>query len=107
MGRRTPVAHDRWTRLLARRKGNGPMADQGKVKNMPVATHPELLSIVELRVESGRWAAGTRATVVEVLDQGALVEISDDRGHTLEVLALPYDVLRAVSSTQQQERLAL
>jgi hypothetical protein len=107
MGRRTPVAHDRWTRLLARRKGNGHTADQGKVKNVPVATHPELLSIVELRVESGRWAAGTRGTVVEVLDQGALVEISDDRGHTLEVLALPYDVLRAVAPTRQQERLPL
>jgi hypothetical protein len=107
MGRRTPVAHDRWTRLLARRKGHGHTADQGKVKNVPVATHPELLSIVELRVESGRWAAGTRGTVVEVLDQGALVEISDDRGHTLEVLALPYDVLRAVAPTRQQEQLPL
>jgi hypothetical protein len=107
MGRRAPVAYDRWTRLLARRKGHGHTADQGKVKNVPVATHPELLSIVELRVESGRWPAGTRGTVVEVVEQGALIEISDERGHTLEVLALPYDVLRPVAPTQQQERLAL
>ena len=107
MGRRAPLAHDRWTRLLARRKGNRHTADQGKVKNVPVATHPEPLSIVELRVESGRWAAGTRGTVVELLEQGALVEISDDRGHTLDVLALPYDALRSTAASQQQERLAL
>lgn len=107
MGRRTPMAHDRWTRLLARRKGHGHTADQWKVKNVPVTTQPELLSIVELRVESGRWAAGTRGTVVEVVDKGALVEISDERGHTVDVLALPYEALRAIASTQQQERLAL
>lgn len=107
MGRRTPVAHDRWTRLLARRKGHGHTADHEKVKNVPVATNPEILSIVELRVESGRWPVGTLGTVVEALDQGALIEISDERGHTIEVLALPYDVLRSVASTQQQERLAL
>jgi hypothetical protein len=69
------------------------MAQQRKVKNVPGETHPELLSIVELRVESGRWPAGTLGAVVEVLDQGALVEISDERGHTLDVLALPHHVL--------------
>jgi Domain of unknown function (DUF4926) len=109
MGKRTRVAYDRWTRL--RRwgsKGVGRTADKGEMKTVPVATFLELLSVVELRVECGRWPAGTRGTVVEVLDHGALVEISDDRGHTLEMLALPFDAVRvAVSPWRQQEQLAL
>jgi hypothetical protein len=56
--------------------------------------HTELLATVELRVEFERWPAGTVGTVVEVFDDGALVEISDGRGHTLDVLALPHNALR-------------
>lgn len=97
-----------WVRL-ARRKVAADSADQGAVEQMPVASHLEILSVVDLRVEAGRWPAGTRGTVVEAFDAGALVEISDDRGHTLDTLPLPYEALTLVvaPSAAAQERLAI
>jgi hypothetical protein len=65
----------------------------------------ELLDVVELRVDSGRWKAGTRGTVVEVLDAGALVEISDTQGHTEEIIAVPHDALRTVTKPEQHRLL--
>jgi hypothetical protein len=59
------------------------------------------LDVVEFTVEAGRWPAGTRATVLEVLAAGALVEIDDDRGHTLELLSLPWDAVRPVRAADQ------
>jgi len=61
----------------------------------------ELLDVVELRVDSGRWEAGTSGTVVEVLDGGALVEIADGRGHTKEIIAVPHGILRTVRKPEQ------
>lgn len=57
------------------------------------AKRHQILDVVELRVDSGRWPAGTVGTVVEADDQQALVEISDDRGHALDFVALPQDAL--------------
>jgi len=65
----------------------------------------ELLDVVELRVDSGRWEAGTRGTVVEVLDAGALVEITDDQGHTEEIIAVPQGALRTVTKPEQDRLL--
>ena len=56
-------------------------------------THHAVLDVVELVVDSGRWPAGTVGTVVEADPQRALVEISDDRGHGLDFIALPHDAL--------------
>jgi Domain of unknown function (DUF4926) len=98
-----------WGRL-ARRKAAADTADQRAVEQMPVATHLEVLSVVDLRVEVGRWPVGTRGTVVEAFDDGALVEISDDRGHTLDMLSLPFDALTVVApptAAAAQERLAI
>ncbi len=53
----------------------------------------KILDVVELRVESGRWPAGTIGTVVEADADQALVEISDDRGHALDFISLPHDAL--------------
>jgi hypothetical protein len=65
----------------------------------------KILDVVELTVASGRWAKGTRATVLELLgSDAALVEIADDRGHTLEELELPLDVLRIVGRPSQRLR---
>lgn len=64
------------------------------------------LDVVELRIASGRWPAGTTGTVVETYDSAALVEITDDDGHTLELLTLPFDALR-VCEAHQQGRLAV
>ena len=62
------------------------------------------LDVVELTAASGRWARGTRGTVLEVLgSEAALVEVSDDRGHTLDELELPIDALRIVSRPPQQQ----
>jgi hypothetical protein len=57
--------------------------------------HHKLLDVVELRTDSGRWPAGTVGTAVEVDDDRVLVEISDDRGHGLDFIALPHHALAA------------
>jgi hypothetical protein len=53
----------------------------------------EVLDVVELLVDSGRWPTGTLGTVVEADDQRALLEISDDRGHGLDFVAVPHHAL--------------
>lgn len=60
-----------------------------------------LLDVVELQVETGRWVQGTRGTVIEVVEDGVLVEIADEHGHTAEVVALPQGAVRAVASPDQ------
>jgi hypothetical protein len=63
----------------------------------------KVLDVVELTVASGRWPKGTHGTVLELFgSEAALVEIADDRGHTLDELELPLDVLRTVSPRYQQ-----
>jgi hypothetical protein len=60
------------------------------------------LDVVELTAASGRWPKGTQATVLELLGSDtALIEIADDRGHTLDELELPLDVLRIVGRMTQ------
>jgi hypothetical protein len=62
-----------------------------------------VLDVVELTVASGRWPTGTRGTVLELFgSEAALVEITDDRGHTLDDLELPIDVLTIVSRPSEQ-----
>jgi hypothetical protein len=68
-------------------------------------TRHEILDVVELRVDSGRWPAGTIGTVVEADDQLALVEISDDRGHALDFISIPHRAL-ASSPGQTTQRVA-
>jgi Domain of unknown function (DUF4926) len=70
---------------------------------MPKRRHA-VLDVVELSVESGRWPAGTVGTVVEADADRVLVEISDDRGHALDLVSLPPDALAARLS--QTERVA-
>lgn len=60
------------------------------------------LDVVELAVQTGRWPAGTEGTVLERRDQSVLVEISDERGHTQEIISVPADALRLVATPQQQ-----
>lgn len=62
----------------------------------------EPLEVVELRVESDGWAAGTTGTVVEVLDEGVIVEIADDDGRTLALLSLPEDTIKKIDIPEQR-----
>lgn len=74
--------------------------------NRTVPTTPHaVLDVVELVVDSGRWPAGTVGTVVEADPERALVEISDDRGHGLDFIAVPHDAL-APARDQNAERFA-
>jgi hypothetical protein len=75
-------------------------------RRMKTAERIELLDVVELRVESGRWPVGTAGTVVEKLERGAIVEIADEHGHTLDMLSLPYVALTTHEPFDQQ-RLAV
>jgi chemotaxis protein histidine kinase CheA len=52
-----------------------------------------VVDVVKLRVDSGRWPAGTVATVVKEDENQALIEISDDRGHDLDLISVPHDAL--------------
>lgn len=64
-----------------------------------------VLEVVELRVDAGRWPAGTAGTVVEADPSRALVEISDDRGHGLDFIAVSHDAL-ASRADETAERAA-
>jgi hypothetical protein len=67
-----------------------------------MAVAHQILDVVELKVDSGRWPAGTIGTVVEATPDQALVEISDDRGHGLDFVSLPHDALAARRQPSQQ-----
>lgn len=60
------------------------------------------LDIVKLGVQNGRWPAGTEATVLERLGASALVEFADERGHSLEIAAVPVAALRRVEQPSRQ-----
>jgi hypothetical protein len=71
---------------------------------MPAAPYA-VLGVVELRVDVGRWPTGTIGVVVEIDPERALVEISDDRGHGLDFIAVPHDAL-APAGDHAAERFA-
>lgn len=52
-----------------------------------------ILDVVELLVDTGRWPAGTVGTILETDGGKALVEISDDRGHAPDFVAVPRQAL--------------
>lgn len=65
----------------------------------PVVDHgprrPDLeLRRAKLRFNFGRWLAGTEGVIVDAFERVALVEIANDNGETLDLLAVPYSVLR-------------
>jgi hypothetical protein len=63
-----------------------------------------VLDVVELTAASGRWPRGTEGTVLELFGtEAALVEVSDERGHTLEELELPLGMLRPAGSSAQEQ----
>jgi hypothetical protein len=64
-----------------------------------------VLDVVELLADSGRWPAGTVGTVVEADDAQALVEVSDDRGHALDFIAVPHCALGSRPS-RSEDRVA-
>jgi hypothetical protein len=75
------------------------MVDEG---GMGMGASIRELDVIELAVAAGRWPAGTRATVLEVFADGALVEIADERGHTLDMVSLPWSVLLPVPIADQR-----
>jgi len=65
--------------------------------------HVKVLDVVELAAASGRWRRGTEGTVLEVFgSEAALVEIADDRGHTLDAFELPLAALKAVRRPRER-----
>jgi hypothetical protein len=45
----------------------------------------------------GQWPAGTRGTVVAEHDQHKMIELSDDRGVTLDFISQTEDQLKLIS----------
>lgn len=52
------------------------------------------LDVIELRVAIDSWEAGTAATVLEVVEDSALLEVSDEHGRTLEILTAPLEAVK-------------
>jgi hypothetical protein len=61
----------------------------------------KLLDVVELRVASGRWPAGTAATVIDEVPGGLLLEVADGDGRTLDTFQVPREVVRVVPTPEQ------
>jgi hypothetical protein len=55
---------------------------------------PDFGEVVELREPRGAQPAGAVSAVVELFPTEALVEIADEDGKTLGLLAVPYEELR-------------
>jgi hypothetical protein len=58
--------------------------------------------VVELTAASGRWPVGTTGTIVERGDDRALVEVADERGHTIDFIEVPVAFLRRVEFPSQE-----
>jgi hypothetical protein len=58
--------------------------------------------VVELRTRSGRWPIGTTGTIVELEDDRALVEVADERGHTLDFVEVPVAFLLRLDYPHQE-----
>lgn len=67
---------------------------------------PKLLDVVELRVATESWEAGTIGTVVDVSPDRLLVEVSDEQGRTLDLVSLPPEAVKRLN-LPDQERLSL
>jgi hypothetical protein len=52
-----------------------------------------VLDVVALGVDTRRWRTGTIGTVIETSSEIALVEISDQRGHTLDLITVTHPSL--------------
>jgi hypothetical protein len=52
------------------------------------------LDVVELIAGVGRWPAGRIGTVLEVAGEQALVEMADEVGRTLDLVIVPFGLLR-------------
>jgi len=59
------------------------------------------LDIVELRVAVDSWEAGTIATVLEVAEASALLEVSDENGRALEILTAPLEAVKRLDVPDQ------
>src|SRR6266511_5263688 len=93
--------------MKSRRDGSSSRKGRRRASPPRTSMSPEpvkVLDVVELTAASGRWPRGTEGTVLELFGtEAALVEISDERGHTLEELELPISALRTVSRPPQQQ----
>lgn len=65
-------------------------------------TNHTVLDVVELVTDSGRWPAGTIGTIVEADNERALIEISDDRGHGLDFIAVPHHAVAPAGDHAQR-----
>jgi hypothetical protein len=61
----------------------------------------KLLDVVELRVASGRWPAGTVATVIDEPPDGVLVEVADEHGRSLDTFEVPREAVRVLPAPEQ------
>jgi len=56
------------------------------------------LQVVEFCVPLGRWPVGTIGTIISIHHDGALIEISDDDGVTMDVLPVPFSAVRELGA---------
>jgi hypothetical protein len=57
---------------------------------------------VILREPANGWEAGTRGVIVDAFEDKAIIEIADRRGHTLDLLTLPYSAVTVFKHPEQE-----
>lgn len=57
---------------------------------------PQPLDVVRLDVSVSGWPVGTEATVLEVYESSALIEVDDDEGTTLDMPVAPFSAITVV-----------
>jgi hypothetical protein len=67
---------------------------------------PDVLDVVEPRETRGGQSAGAIGAVAELLATEALVEITDERGRTVELVTVPYEALRVRESEPARRQAA-
>jgi hypothetical protein len=63
---------------------------------------PQELDVVVFTEKVGRWPAGTKGTVVDLVPENGLVEISDDASDALDLIMVPFVKLNVVWSAERE-----
>ena len=65
-----------------------------------LAAVPEL-AVVKLSEPVGGWAVETAGTLLVAYADGGIVEVDDDEGRTLDLIAVRYDQIEAMTTDSE------
>ena len=65
-----------------------------------LAAVPEL-AVVKLSEPVGGWPVDSAGTLLEAYPDGGIVEVDDDEGRTLDLIAVRYDQIEAMTTDSE------